>query len=137
MIKINKNSKKPIFGDIVNLIDTLIIPKKWGEEIIIHNDENYCGKILKFNKGAKFSMHFHLKKQETWYVKSGSFRLNYINTNIAQENFVLLEVGDVVEIPQGYPHQLIAYEAGEIFEVSTQHFDDDSYRIRKGDSQNE
>ena len=32
------------------------------------------------------------------------------------------------------PHQLIALEdTSEIFEVSTQHFDEDSYRIRVGD----
>jgi hypothetical protein len=33
----------------------------------------------------------------------------------------------------GQPHQLEALEDGEIFEVSTQHFDTDSYRIWKGD----
>jgi hypothetical protein len=33
------------------------------------------------------------------------------------------------------PHQLKAIDESEIFEVSTQHFDDDSYRIDKGDSQ--
>jgi len=34
------------------------------------------------------------------------------------------------------PHQLITGEqGGEIFEVSTEHFDDDSYRVEKGDSQ--
>jgi hypothetical protein len=31
------------------------------------------------------------------------------------------------------PHQLYAMEEGEIIEVSTQHFDSDSYRIYKGD----
>ena len=44
--------------------------------------------------------------------------------------------GDCITIERGMPHQLIALEDGsEIFEVSTQHFDEDSYRIRKGDSQ--
>jgi hypothetical protein len=30
---------------------------------------------------------------------------------------------------------LIALTDGEVFEVSTQHFDSDSYRVWKGDSQ--
>jgi hypothetical protein len=31
------------------------------------------------------------------------------------------------------PHQLFAETDGEIFEISTQHFDSDSYRVQKGD----
>jgi hypothetical protein len=30
------------------------------------------------------------------------------------------------------PHQLKALQDGEIFEISTQHFDSDSYRVWKG-----
>ena len=41
--------------------------------------------------------------------------------------------GDTVTIERGEPHQLEALEDSEIFEVSTQHIDDDSYRIYKGD----
>jgi mannose-6-phosphate isomerase-like protein (cupin superfamily) len=44
-----------------------------------------------------------------------------------------LTTGDVVTIPIGMPHQLEAIEEGEIFEISTEHFDSDSYRIKKGD----
>ena len=44
-----------------------------------------------------------------------------------------LKVGDVVTQYPGQPHQLIALEDGEVFEVSTEHFDSDSYRIYKGD----
>ena len=112
-----------------------IVPKKWGKEIIIHNGEEYCGKILCFNKSAKFSMHFHIKKAETWYVSKGSFRIKWIDTRNAIEHEQVLQVGDIIEIDRGDPHQLIALEDSEIFEVSTQHFDDDSYRIKKGDSQ--
>ena len=52
------------------------VPKGWGEEIIIENNENYCGKVLVFNKGCKFSMHYHMKKDETWYVEQGEFTSN-------------------------------------------------------------
>ena len=38
------------------------IPKGWGHEVIFVNNELYCGKLLVFKKGAKFSMHYHLIK---------------------------------------------------------------------------
>ena len=41
-----------------------------------------------------------------------------------------LEKGDSVLIDRGLPHQLIALEDNSIvFEVSTEHFDEDSYRV--------
>ena len=113
-----------------------IVSKAWGMEIIIHNDDGYCGKILRFNEGAKFSMHFHLIKKETWYVASGTFLLSYIDTRDATEKERELNVGDIITVERGDPHQLLSITGGDIFEVSTQHFDDDSYRIKKGDSQN-
>ena len=39
-----------------------IIPKGWGSEVIICNHELYCGKIMRFKQGAKFSMHYHMIK---------------------------------------------------------------------------
>lgn len=112
-----------------------IIPKKWGSELIIHNDDEYCGKILRFHTGAKFSMHFHIKKKETWYVASGEFTIHWIDTKTGDEHHRTLNVGDIVEVERGDPHQLFCVKQGDIFEVSTPHFDDDSYRVRKGDSQ--
>ena len=42
------------------------VEKLWGNELWIHNDEEYCGKLLVFEKKmANFSMHYHLKKKET------------------------------------------------------------------------
>ena len=111
------------------------VPKGWGEEIIIENNEMYCGKILKFKKGCKFSMHYHLIKDETWYVQEGKFRYRWIDTETAEIKEEILYEGDIVRQRVGQPHQLIALTDGVVFEVSTQHFDEDSYRVFKGDSQ--
>tara|TARA_R110001583_G_scaffold52091_3_gene162048 strand:- start:6682 stop:7074 length:393 start_codon:yes stop_codon:yes gene_type:complete len=113
------------------------VPKGWGEEIIIENNEMYCGKLLKFKKGCKFSMHYHLIKDETWYVNEGEFIYRWIDTDTAETIEQKLKVGDVVRQRVGQPHQLIALTDGVVFEVSTQHFDEDSYRIIKGDTQDE
>ena len=109
------------------------VPKGWGEELIIENNEMYCGKILKFKKGCKFSMHYHLIKDETWYVNDGIFIYRWIDTETAEVKEQNLSVGNIVRQRVGQPHQLEALSDGEVFEVSTQHFDEDSYRVTKGD----
>lgn len=109
--------------------------KAWGYELWIHNSFEYCGKILHFNnKGSKFSLHYHLKKDEAWYVTKGAFVLLHMDLKKGKRLVQDLKVGDVIHVPRGEPHQLIACQPdSEIFEVSTQHFDEDSYRIESGD----
>lgn len=118
------------------IIKPKIVEKGWGQEIWIHNDEEYCGKLLRFKKeGSKFSMHYHVIKKESWYVGKGSFAFRWINTETADEDTRIIGVGTCITIERGQPHQLVALEDGsEIFEVSTQHFDEDSYRTRIGDT---
>ena len=112
-----------------------LVEKGWGHEIVFTNNDKYCGKILHFHTGGKFSMHYHMEKQETWYVASGEFIFHYIDTETATIVTQELLIGDVITNKIGQPHQLICKEEGDIFEVSTTHRDSDSYRIFKGDSQ--
>tara|TARA_Y100001972_G_scaffold124718_1_gene174491 strand:- start:1121 stop:1480 length:360 start_codon:yes stop_codon:yes gene_type:complete len=117
------------------IIQPKIVPKAWGEEVWIHNDEEYCGKLLRFfKKGNKFSLHYHVLKKESWYVSKGSFTYIILDTEKGVEYETTVTKGTCITIERGQPHQLIALEdMSEIFEVSTQHFDEDSYRIRIGD----
>ena len=107
------------------------VEKKWGYELWIHIDTDYCGKLLVFSKsGNKFSMHYHMIKDETWYVQKGAFQFDWIDTENGERCYTQIQEGDVIEIKKGLPHQLTALtEEATIFEVSTQHFDEDSYRI--------
>ena len=116
--------------------DECKVPKGWGHEVIFVNNELYCGKLLHFKKGCKFSMHYHMIKDETWYVSEGEFIYRWIDTESAETKETILKVGDSVRQFPGMPHQLEALTDGVVFEVSTQHFDSDSYRIWKGSSQN-
>ena len=111
------------------------VSKGWGEEVWIVNNDEYCGKLLKFNSGARFSMHYHINKEETFFVSKGKLSLKSINLENAEEFTKEINVGDVVDIPRFAPHQLTALEDSEIIEFSTHHEDSDSYRIAKGDSQ--
>ena len=120
-------------GQIPICTEGCIVDKNWGHELIIVNNDKYCGKILSFKEGCKFSMHYHMIKQETWYVNKGKFSFKWIDTELGITHTSILSKGEVVTIPIGMPHQLLAITEGEIFEVSTEHFDSDSYRIYKGD----
>jgi len=113
------------------------VPKGWGHEIVFENNDLYCGKLLVFKKGCKFSMHYHMIKDETWYVDKGKFLYRWINTQNAEVIEQYLKEGDTVRQLPGQPHQLEALTDGVIFEVSTHHEDKDSYRVWKGDSQYE
>ena len=115
--------------------ESCVVPKGWGEEIIIENNKKYCGKILVFKEGCKFSMHYHMNKDETWYVEYGEFLYRWIDTETAEMHEHLLNEGDTVRQRPGQPHQLQALTNGRIFEVSTYHEDSDSYRVLPGDSQ--
>ena len=113
------------------------VDKGWGYEIIWATNDKYCGKIMCFeNPGAKFSMHFHREKEETWFVNAGQFMLKYIDTKTAENKEQLLKQGDVWHNPPLQPHQLIAMQPNSIiFEVSTADSVEDNYRIAPGDSQ--
>ena len=111
------------------------VEKGWGKEIVIANTDEYCGKILEFRSESQCSMHFHIEKQETWYVLEGAFVLTYINTYNANREREFLQPGDTFTVERGIPHQLRSVTGGKIIEVSTKHHDHDSYRVERGDSQ--
>lgn len=111
------------------------VPKGWGSELIFATNDKYCGKLLNFNEGAKFSMHFHHQKEETWYVQSGKFVVKCIDTKDASQYVQELNQGDVWHNPPLLPHQLICIETGTIIEVSTPDSVEDNYRVMPGDSQ--
>jgi quercetin dioxygenase-like cupin family protein len=122
-------SVKPVFSRLE------VHPKGWGDELWIINNDRYCGKILRFNKGASFSMHYHIKKEETWCVTKGVLKLEYFDLKKAERLERKLESGDVVHLLPCTPHKLTALEDSSVFEVSTEHHEYDSYRVEKGDSQ--
>lgn len=100
-----------------------IIEKVWGKEIVIHNSNLYCGKILEFKKDCYSSLHYHQEKTETWFVLSGQFILEY------KDNLKTLNPGDIVHLPPLTQHKLTAVTDSTILEVSTTHHDHDTTRL--------
>lgn len=110
------------------------VPKGWGFEKWIVNNEEYCGKLLYFVKDKQCSWHYHEKKHETFFVQTGKLTLYYsMDDNIDNATITILNPGDKFEIPRGMRHRMCAIEDTELFEFSTTHFDSDSYRIHQGD----
>ena len=93
--------------------------------------KNIVGKLLVFPKAlSNFSINYHLKKKESWYVQSGKFKFKWFNLEDGELQEQFLNVGDSVLIERGLPHQLVSLEDNSIIiEVSTEHFDSDSYRL--------
>jgi quercetin dioxygenase-like cupin family protein len=111
------------------------IPKGWGFERWICNSKEYCGKLLYFVKGKKCSWHYHVLKDETFYIQSGKILLKYSEEDeLTNAIEVVLDKGDKFHIYRGLRHQMIALEDTELFEFSTQHFDEDSIRVLQGDT---
>jgi cytidyltransferase-like protein len=100
--------------------------KIWGSEEWIVNSELYCGKILNVNKGHNCSYHFHKIKDETFCILSGT-----VVMNIEGETYIM-GTGDIVHLAPYTKHTFKALENARILEISTQHFEEDSYRLIRG-----
>ncbi len=110
------------------------IEKPWGYEVHWALCEKYCGKLLFIAKGKQCSWHYHRKKDEVFFIQSGSVKLYYgWDDDIELAKVVVLERGDKFHVPIRLKHRMYALEDTELFEFSTEHFDEDSYRIEKGD----
>lgn len=111
------------------------VDKGWGSEVIFATNDLYCGKLLQFNTGAKFSMHFHKEKDETWYILSGKFIVRWIDTTNAKIHTQEFIPGMTCRNEPLIPHQIECIESGTIIEVSTPDSVEDNYRVMPGDSQ--
>ena len=110
------------------------VTKGWGWEKWIVNKPEYCGKLLYFYRKKKCSFHYHKIKDETFYLQSGKLIVRYSDgDDLSKANELILRPGDTFYIYPGLRHQMESIADSELFEFSTEHFEEDSYRIVKGD----
>ena len=110
------------------------VPKGWGWERWIVNNEEYCGKLMFFEKDKRCSWHYHVLKDEVFYLQSGLMIVKYSDgDDLESAEQIVLGPGENFHVYRGLRHQMVAIEYSELFEFSTQHFDNDSHRILKGD----
>lgn len=109
-------------------------PKGWGHELWIRNCNLYCGKILVFLPKKKFSWHYHKVKDETFFVLEGELLLRFgYEDDLANSSCIELRPGAVFHVPPLLRHQLESITAAKVMEISTEHFEEDSIRIERGD----
>lgn len=118
---------------VIQWKDAERVERGWGYELWIANSPLYCGKLLHVEEGKRCSMHYHLKKTESMFVSTGCAMIRFIDPETGKEYDEFLYPGDSILIEPGQAHS-IAAEGGDLdlFEFSTEHFEDDSYRVWKG-----
>lgn len=110
-----------------------IYPKNWGREIWIANHEKYCSKILEVKQGFHCSVHFHKLKDETFFLLTGAVVLELSEkedfSNPQLHRLGVMNRDQAIRILPFQAHRFTAIDNSQILEVSTQHFEEDSYRI--------
>jgi len=103
-----------------------IVEKVWGKEEWIVNNELYCFKKLHLNKGYRCSMHSHKIKDETFILHSGKVKMETEDIG----SFEMSE-GEQVRIFPNTKHRFTGLEDSVIYEISTTHMEEDSYRTEE------
>ncbi len=104
-------------------MEVKIVKKPWGEEIWFAQTEKYAGKILKINKGHRYSLQYHERKMETQYLFKGKIRFIFGENENELEELIMMP-GDKIDVVPPMIHRVEALEDSEIFEVSTPELDD-------------
>ena len=119
------------------------VEKPWGWEIHwVPDDKPYMGKVLHLNRGHRFSLQYHDKKLESWYLLSGRAKIIWDG-----------EEGDLIEAEmesgKGYnvdakqKHRMYAVTDCEVMEVSmpevgvTYRLEDDYERTGRNEDKKE
>ncbi len=112
-----------------------LVPKLWGSECWIVNNDDYCGKILHLMPGFESSLHFHNVKHETMLCLWGRIEVEAADGVLSKRhlhklvNHVLLP-GDSIELPSGRTHRFQAVGGDAMMaEFSTHHENADVQRL--------
>lgn len=125
------------------------VAKAWGYEDILVNTPLYCGKRMVVFPGGQCRWHYHVYKDETFYLVRGALTVEHIGLNRLlglmgeghTERDVLtddrlyqlcknvLQPGDAVRLIPGVRHRFTnhGWTDAEFYEFSTHHDDDDSH----------
>ena len=97
-----------------------IVQKPWGHEEWLSITERYVLKKLVLKKGARFSLQYHERKEESQHVLSGRIRLTLGDKDrpgaLEQSEFL---PGETIHILPGTIHRAEALEDSVILEAST------------------
>ena len=81
------------------------LPKPWGELVVFRNNASGSSRILYFERGQRTSLHYHILRDETFFVLDNRLRIQL------WDRFVELRRHQALRVPAGVPHSLIALDA--------------------------
>jgi sialic acid synthase SpsE/mannose-6-phosphate isomerase-like protein (cupin superfamily) len=96
-----------------------------GAVIIDCINREYCKKIIVMLPGQTHPNHYHMRKEETFQVLAGELHVNI------EGRPRIIQAGDTSLIPRGIWHSFTAPKGVIFEEISTTHFNDDSYYADK------
>ena len=100
-----------------NIYKGEIVEKPWGYELVWAHTDKYVGKVLHINKGESLSYQYHVVKDETIRLLSGTMNMD-LETDGAKST-IRLNIGDCLHITPGMKHRMSAVEDCDVLEVST------------------
>ena len=105
--------------------------KYWGFIQSIYADDEFTLKEIFMKAGTQSSMEYHLSKDEKYFIREGKLKLG-LRIGRAQNKSIILEKGDVYQVPPGLMHMRMAIEDTTIIEWSNKDDDSDSNIVEDG-----
>ncbi len=98
------------------------VDKPWGYELRFVRTDRYAGKVLFIKAGAQLSLQYHEKKDEAFFVQSGT--LDLVLGRDADQKVVRMQPGESHHITPHTVHRFRAVTDTLLFEVSTPELED-------------
>lgn len=117
------------------------VPKLWGGELWLENNDLYCGKLLYLKQGYVSSIHYHEVKDESFIALEGVVIVELHgwadfgrepNIDVDPVETIMLRgwAHDKIRIPPFRAHRFYVEEGrAVVLEVSTPHDDEDVVRL--------
>jgi mannose-1-phosphate guanylyltransferase len=94
------------------------IEKPWGWELWWGWSDDFAGKTLFIEKGRRFSLQYHVLKEEVLYLHQGKAKV-LTGARGGEMEEIIIEAGLALEVEPGRVHRFEAIEDCLIFEAST------------------
>ncbi len=99
------------------------VDKPWGYELRWAITDRYLGKLIHIDAGQSLSLQYHVQKDETIFVVSGTLELQ-LEDDGGEVQLHRLTPGMSARVRPGRRHRFVAVETCELVEVSSPEIDD-------------
>jgi hypothetical protein len=108
-----------------------VVKTTYGCEIAWAVSKTYSGKILVFeNVNSVLPFHFHKQRNKSWFINSGKFKIQWIDTADGKRYAQELTEGGVFHVPALMPVMIESQApGGAIAEVGDAELENDFFRL--------